>query len=129
MRTLLVLSAALAMGCVGGSSQSQTSNCKKSGDCIQLTHAQLSCIAMRIDRLLTRITDPVYFDAAQCDQSPMKMSSGSVVIHIPEADRTPKANWIQLSKAQLKCLRSLLPSLQANVDDPVSIEAGSLGCS
>jgi hypothetical protein len=129
MRIILILSSFSAVLCAGGPANSQVTVCQNSDECVLLTHTQLTCIAKRINRLLARETDPVYFDAARCDdQSPGTMSGVVPRLTMPQATETPVAKWIQISKTQLKCLRKLLPSLQDVTEDPVPIALSRLDC-
>ena len=129
MRSVFFLSATFALISIAGTAQPQNVECASSGQCIVLTRAQLLCVAKRIDRLLARNTDPVYFDAAQCgDRTPATMSSVPADIKAPPPANSPVANWIKLSKPQLRCLRSLLPALQLKTGDPIAIDVGSLSC-
>lgn len=96
-----------------------------------LTHADLACIAKRIDRLLDR-PDPVYFDAANCDRgsgSVNVMSSSLPNLKAPAPSTSPAAKWLQLTKQQLQCLRTKLPALEASKDDPLAVSLSSADCS
>jgi hypothetical protein len=130
MQIKFILIAIFSVVCVGGSARPQVVNCAKSDECIQLTRAQLACVAKRIERLLVRPTDPVLFDAAGCDDR-AAITMGGVVPHItvPPPAEAPSAKWMQLSKAQLKCLRGILPSLQGGAEDPILIALSRLSCS
>ena len=94
-----------------------------------LTHTDIQCLAKRIDRLLDR-PDPVYFDAANCDQGSVKVMSSSLPPIVPPFPTASPANkWLQLTKQQLQCLRAKLPELEASADNPVKISLGSPDCS
>ena len=64
-------------------------NCADCDATFTLTHTDLLCIAKRIDRLLNR-PDPVYFDAAACEQpSVTVMSSRGPAIDPPSPSSAP----------------------------------------
>jgi len=118
----------------GGSAISQIARCQSSRKCIELTRAQVLCINKKIDRLLERPTDPVYFDAGGCGDQGDKLGPG--VPHIPvipntdgqQSPNTSNAKWLRLSKFQLECLNKILPSLISSGTDPVTVELGEAGC-
>jgi hypothetical protein len=104
-------------------------NCPNCDVQFTLTHADVVCVAKRIDRLLGR-PDPVYFDAANCDQNTTKvMSPAQPNIVPPQPTASPTEKWLQLTKQQLQCLRTKLPELQSSKDDPVAVSLSASDCS
>jgi hypothetical protein len=106
----------------------QSSDCQECNSGFSLTRVQLLCVAKRIDRLLVRPTDPVYFDAGGCDASAGTMMPTVPRITSPPAAPSAEAKWLQLSKKQLQCLRAKLPALQASNRDPIFISPSDMEC-
>lgn len=106
----------------------QFANCADCDAAFTLSRTDLQCLAKRIDRLLAR-PDPVYFDAANCDQGSVPVMSSSLpTITRPAPTATPANKWLQLTKQQLLCLRAKLPELEASTDNPIKVSLKSTDC-
>jgi hypothetical protein len=120
----------VALFVISGCAQlhAQFADCANCDSIFTLTHADLLCVAKRIDRLLDR-PDPVYFDAANCDQGSIKvMSSAIPKLVAPPPSASPVNKWLQLTKQQLQCLRAKLPELESSNGDPLTISLTSSDC-
>ncbi|MQX38734.1 hypothetical protein [Sinorhizobium meliloti] len=92
-----------------------------------LTRTQIECVSKRIDRLLLRSTDPVYFDADGCHAASGTMSSTVPRIVAPSAS-DKQAKWLLLTKKKLTCLKSKLSGLANNGEDPVHFNLSETAC-
>jgi hypothetical protein len=114
---------------VSGTARAEFAGCQDCDDRFILTHDQLLCVEKRIERLIGR-PEPVYFDAASCDQSQVKvMSSASPIIETPIPSPAPDEKWLQLTKKQLQCLQLKLPKLKESSNNPLEILLNAAECS
>jgi hypothetical protein len=107
----------------------QVVGCPACSTSFSLTHKQIDCLAKRLEKLLTRTVDPVYFDAAGCVEIRQVMG-GSPLIGLgpPAPAATADAKWLQLTKKQLACLKPRIAQLKADPDDPVDVAVDDAAC-
>lgn len=102
--------------------------CPQCASQLSLTRKQVECLSRRIDRLLSRPIEPVFFDASACGQTPGTMSPAAVNIPVPLADAHPDALWVQLTKKQLACLKSRIAAIPASGHEPFVIPLAGQSC-
>lgn len=118
---------AITVALLDAPAMAQFATCQECDVRFSLTHAEVICLERRIDRLLVR-SDPVYFDAAGCNQNEPVMSSTAPTITPPNPTVATASKWLQLTKQQLQCLRSELPRLKENRDEPVQVSLSISDC-
>ena len=95
---------------------------------VTLSRKQADCVATRLDALLLRRTEPVFFDASACSQVPTTMGPANPVIAGPKPASVPDNLWLLLTKRQLACLKRQLVALRPDQAGPIEIALDDEAC-
>ncbi len=104
------------------SGSAQSADCPDCDIRFSLSRDQVVCVGKRLDRLIGRPSEPVYFDAAFCSEA-MATTSAAHTMSPANPDLSPPAPvakdkadalWLRLSKRQLICLKRKIAALPAD---------------
>ncbi len=116
---------------LAGVASAQGESCPDCDAAFALSRPQLSCIGQRIDALLRRPGDPVYFDAAGCGTVNATMGGGGNTyppIVPPPPSKSNASKWLRLSKIQLRCFKEKLAAIEAKPGDPGEVSLALSDC-
>lgn len=116
------------VGCASQPALSQVDGCPSCTVNVTLSRSQADCVTQRVDALLTRKLDPVFFDASSCSRPTVTMSVPMVKGPEPAPPQEATALWLQLTKRQLACLKLKLVQSLARSDQPIVLILDNASC-
>lgn len=107
---------------------SQVAACPTCTANFALSRDQVRCVSQRIDALLARKLDPVFFDASSCARAASTMSAPTVPLPNPVPTNEANALWLQLTKRQLGCLKPKLAQVLEQSDQSIVLALDDANC-